>query len=198
LADIVAKVQTIRASALRLDKDWHLIEQSLAPSDVPKVLEALKKNGSKEVQRSLTYQLLSFWAGSQPVAAIAYADGVSGKQEHEQAVLAVLNGWTEKDPQAAAAWARKLPSGQLRRDALNAVIQPLAQSNPQAAFALLRTEKPGELSWTTAFESLAEHDVAAAVAKLSELPSGQARSEALQTLLQCGAGTLRKPRSHGP
>src|SRR6516164_3809239 len=106
LPALINKIQTMRASALGSDKEWQVIEQSLAPSDVRKVLEALKKNPSKEVQRMLTYKLLSFWAGSEPLEAIGYAGSLSGTQEHEQAVLAVLNGWAEKDPQAAADWAR--------------------------------------------------------------------------------------------
>jgi hypothetical protein len=196
--DVVAKVQTIRGGAVRSDREWRALEEALTPADIPKVLEAVKRNPSKDAQRALLFRLLSFWGGSEPAAALAYANGVVGKQEHEQAVLAALNGWAEKEPQAALAWVRKLPSGQLRIQALNDVIQSLCQANPQAAFDLLQKGKQEQRPWGTIFEALTEQDPAAAVAKAAGMSAGVARSEAIQSIASVWVASTRRLRWPGP
>lgn len=154
--------------------------------DMPRALLLIDKALEQHTRSSLRQLLLSRWAETDPRAAMASAQAVRNRAERESAISAVLGGWADKDPESAVAWVKKLPPGELKIQALTEVISSSATSNPQLALDLLRSSPTTDgRQWTwirDLFGAWASRDPATAAAKVTELSSSQARSEAYVTV----------------
>lgn len=179
LADIEAKMLTLKYGNLFGDSDWGKRLNDLDPSDIPQLLAFVDSRMPKFMRQRLrlNFNLLSRWAKNDPKAAMAYAQGLSNLQERQYAISEVGGGWAKIDPTAAAAWARQLPEGRLRKQVLGSVISTMAGINPQAAYQLLQASGPNYGAAYSLFSTWAAQDPAAAAAQAATLPSYQERSQ---------------------
>jgi hypothetical protein len=78
--------------------------------------------------------LARVWAGSDPEAALAWAQNL-GKIDSQQDLLGtVVGSWAENDPESAAAWVDQLPAGAQRDKSSGNLALALVQSQPEAAW----------------------------------------------------------------
>src|SRR5262249_2053378 len=111
LAEIEARMASMRNLDGRGYKEWTKILESLGPGDYAELLAFADKNLSKSMRDRLRLGLVTQWAMHDPAAAIAYANALVNKNDRDQAIFAAVRGWAETDAKGAAAWAQQLPPG---------------------------------------------------------------------------------------
>jgi hypothetical protein len=104
---------------------------SVEPARALAVAEKLDGNLAQMMRSSALMNL----AGTDPLAALRYAENLGPGPEREQALSAAARGYAREDPEAALAWVRSLqpPSPGL----LGTVITSLAREDPDRAIDLL-------------------------------------------------------------
>jgi len=121
-------------------------------------------------------QVLSTWAGHDPQAALAAAQGVDLISLRQDGIRSVLAAWgAGTDPAAAVAAAKEMNLGSQLSPALNAIYASWAENNPNAAFAALdqidnlntRNTLAGSI-----LQTMSDRDPHGALALLESLPAG--------------------------
>ncbi len=187
-ADIETRITALsRLGRWRADREWQKLVHSVAPSDMPRLLALVEKAPILSTRRSMRESLLSEWAEIDPAAAMDYAGKIASKGERESAMVAVLQGWGSINPEAAETWLKQMPKGNLRERLTSSLVPLLALKNPAGALELARglgQRYTRAFAYGAVFGAMAEADPSGAAAKAMQLPAGNDRSQALQSVLQ--------------
>ena len=110
----------------------------LDPAELKDAVEKFRSLGITEERFSEYSMLLTVWAKSDPMAALAYA------KEHTRGGFAtntILSAWATNDPEAAIQWAKANHEGDEANPYMAGIIKGLAATDPVRATQLL-TEMP--------------------------------------------------------
>jgi len=93
-------------------------------------------------QRQQAYQAIaSSWAQTDPQAAMAWANTLTGGNDKRNAVSSILSTWAQSDVTSAMAYAKQLPEGSAKNQALSSISQQWAQQDPKAAMDVETVEQ---------------------------------------------------------
>ena len=92
VAALGAKLQTMTEEDRRRWGSWFKDLDSVALSDIPKVLACLDKNPARSVRDQFRWRLLERWVKSDPKAAMAYANTITNTQSRNRAIMEALQG----------------------------------------------------------------------------------------------------------
>ena len=154
---------------------------------------------------SLVWAAVFRIAQDSPADAMKRAESISDPAARARAVSQVLSVWAQRDPRAALDYADKLPRS-AQRDAFNTGMwQQIATAEPELLLDRIDTlpaEQRAGLQ-QIALQNLAQRDPRAAIARLADLPRGEARQQFLQTVARSFgehdvAGALAWARSLQP
>jgi len=126
------------------------------------------------------------WAGSDPVAAAARANGLEDPLLRNLAMQAVASKWVRTDPAAAVEWMKLLPAGVDRNSALQGLMPEWTAQDPQTASTFLATlnESPERGEWLRLLgENWSSADPKTAMAWALQLPGENERNQVVQTVL---------------
>lgn len=126
------------------------------------------------------------WAGSDPLAAAARANGLEDPLLRNLAMQALAFKWIRKDPEAAVEWMNHLPAGEDRNSALQGLVPEWTAQAPQAAAAFLETihEGPERSEWLRMLgENWSSSDPKTALDWALKLPGEGERNQLVQTVL---------------
>lgn len=110
----------------------------LDPAEMKEAVDRFRSLGITEQRFSEYSMLLTVWAKSDPMAALAYA------KENTRGGFAtntILSAWASNDPEAAIAWAKANHQGDDANPYMAGIIKGIAASDPVRATQLL-TEMP--------------------------------------------------------
>ena len=102
LADIEAQIMEIKkrdqakSDDFEGQRDWLRVVTDVEPADIPKVLDFIDKNLSKQIRDSYKEQLMERWAAIDVAAAMAYANALPDHTDREWAIGVVAGIWAKK------------------------------------------------------------------------------------------------------
>jgi hypothetical protein len=129
-------------------------------------------------------------AGTDPARATALLTSMPRGDERGDALEEMVPHILKSGPDQALAWVGKIEDEALRNGLMTEMAEPMAEKNPEVTAAWL-IANPGQASnrrMDDVFEKWAEQNPQEALAGFSQLPAGDARTNALEGL----AGTLAK------
>lgn len=192
LSELDTLVRTMaRRSNWRRFQDWREFILTLAPGDIAKALAAVENLNDDEAQTVFRWDLLEHWARSEPMAALEYAQTISGDSHREHATVKVLKVFGMNDPARARDWVRGLPAGGLRALALRTIITCSGGADPAAAFELVQSLGPAAWQgvWPeNLFSAWAGADLSTALARAAEVPLADKRLDSYGSVIKTWAG----------
>jgi hypothetical protein len=125
-------------------------------------------------------------AGAEDFAAeLNQARGFRDPMLHTREFGRILRSWIERDVNSATEYVRQLPAGSDRSQAVVLLLQVIGQRDPDRALALaaeLVTNREESAIYSVLFAQLAQADPASAAQKLSIVPTGSSRENAVRAL----------------
>lgn len=135
-------------------------------------------------------QVMSSIAGTlmqtDPEGAVALLDGMPAGQARTQTLSAISTAWFQRDPDRAMAWIETLPRNEQVQAVSNGIHQLIYSNAEKAADLLMKMPPSNHLShhYSTTASHWVQVDPAAAKAWVEGLPSGRARQQAFNGLIQ--------------
>jgi len=111
-------------NVIKLDK--------LAPAEALGLVAQFK---SLKAQANTMNDLFDHWADSDPLGALAQAQGVKDPLLQLYAYEGAVNGWGAKDPAGALAWALQQPEGLFKAQTISGLVSNWAGNNGSAAMS---------------------------------------------------------------
>ncbi|MEX1115426.1 MAG: hypothetical protein WEB53_09250 [Akkermansiaceae bacterium] len=145
--DRTARLENIVRGENPLDRNRALLAfiDQLAPGDFEEAVAHFRSLGLTEDRMGEYSLLLSAWAQTDPIAALAYAEENTRSNFAKETIL---TSWATADPEAAIAWANANFDGEGANPYLAGIIRGIAESDPTRASQLLtampRSEERGE------------------------------------------------------
>jgi hypothetical protein len=134
--DRTARLESIVRGENPLDRNRALLAfiDQLAPGDFEGAVAHFRSLGLTEDRMGEYSLLLSAWAQTDPLAALAYADANTRSNFAKETIL---TSWATADPEAAIAWANSNFDGEGANPYLAGIIRGIADSDPIRASQLL-------------------------------------------------------------
>lgn len=151
----LARLETILRGENALDRNRALLEyvEQLGPGDFEEAVAHFRSLGLTETRLGEYSLLLSAWAKTDPIGALAYAKENTGNRF---ATDTILTTWASLDPLSAIQWAESNHDGDDANPNMVGVIRGIAASDPDLATRLL-TEMPRSRERGSALDAVLPH-----------------------------------------
>ena len=160
--------------------------ENLAKRDPQGALARGARIADADTRRDQFRVVLHDWAEADPQAAANYASSLPAGKERNNAITSILSRVAPTDHDAAMRLLEQLPAGPARNEALARVVSDLGSDEPQIAAEFVLALPPGQqrTSIYQVVSGLARQDHAAALEWVGRLTSAEARTSAVQQILQ--------------
>ncbi|MHA3775413.1 hypothetical protein ACXR0O_28160 [Verrucomicrobiota bacterium sgz303538] len=171
----------------RYVKELYEFASRIPLKEFPRVLELLRKQGSKRTEQ-LRQELLAYWMEQNATAARSYI-GTLSPQERQRLFNAdhqfnpVADAWARADSEGLMSWLKSLPARErqaLRDSVRDSIAQVLSHRDPAMAFSVLLKSPDGDNGSkgtieTMIFSEWVQRDPEAAAAQSLRLEAGTGR-----------------------
>jgi hypothetical protein len=110
---------------------------SIGTVDPEKALELIEHSEDAALRAELRHLVLRLWAGRDPVAALQFAQGLSGRQEQCEAARAVFRAWTEREVAGALEWFEQNRESLFHQEARDTLVEALGRDDAQSVLPQL-------------------------------------------------------------
>ncbi len=151
----LARLEAIMRGENALDRNRALLEyiEQLGPGDFEDAVAHFRSLGLTENRLGEYSLLLSAWAKTDPIGALAYAQENTGNRFASDTILTT---WASLDPLSAIQWAESNHDGDGANPHMIGVIRGIAASDPDLATRLL-TEMPRSRERGSALDAILPH-----------------------------------------
>jgi hypothetical protein len=160
------------------------VAMGIPKDDLQEALEWVEQIPLGEDRNFFQADLLARWAKEDIASALAYADDLKGIGQRNMALANVVGVWVRHDVDAALAWVLEQPDGQVRTQTLQTAIWQVTATDPARAADLAGELNPiqGDYQMGAIYRQWAVQDPEVAAQKAGQLPQGQGRFMALNSV----------------
>ena len=135
-ARALAKMEALMRTVDPIERNaaWLDFINSVDPSEFESVVASFRALGMTDTRMTEYAMLLSAWAKTDPLQALAYAEANTGNRFARNTILTT---WAASDPEGAIRWAQDHHEGEDGNPWMIGVIQGIAASDPARASQLL-------------------------------------------------------------